>query len=424
MLGKSETTGIVSELFAPYIKKDKIFIRQNFTARPLLQPLELTKAAIEENEKLFTGISVKDNFQKAADHLILAKYTPAGVIVNEQFDIIQFRGSTGEFLEPAPGKASLNVLKMAKDGLGFEIRNGLHKVKSSNQVFTKTGIPLNKTQIVDIEVIPLVEKSDLYFLILFLNSRNSDTVFSNKDEVRSIDEISARARIDLLESDLAQAREDMRTITEEQEVANEELQTANEELLSSSEELQSLNEELETSQEELQSTNEELITLNHELFERNELFNDARLYAEGIISTIHEPLLVLTADFKIKSANQSFLKVFNLTDDMVFGNSLFEICNGAWDKPKFRQSLSRFSDKHINYVEWEEEFIFSDIGRKNLCINAQPLRKEGDYDLILLAIDDITSRKEAEARIKHFSDDLEKLVIERTASLKKSNLEL
>ena len=58
-----------------------------------------------------------DDYQKNADDILLAKYTPVGVIVNDRFDIVQFRGYTREYLESSPGKASLNVLKMAKEGL-------------------------------------------------------------------------------------------------------------------------------------------------------------------------------------------------------------------------------------------------------------------------------------------------------------------
>src|ERR1700682_3468380 len=111
----------------------------------------------------------------------------------------------------------------------------------------------------------------------------------------------------------------MRSISEDQEAVNEELQSANEELLSGSEELQSLNEELETSKEELQSTNEELITVNQELYDRNEQLNQARLYSEAIVTTIHEPLLILTQDFRIVSANKSFYKFFSITEEESIG---------------------------------------------------------------------------------------------------------
>ena len=110
----------------------------------------------------------KDDLQKNADDILLSKYTPAGVIVNDQLDIVQFRGSTGEFLEPSPGKASLNVLKMAREGLSFELRNALHKSKSTNEPFSKEGISINNgKKLITIDVIPLLNSIDLHFLILF-----------------------------------------------------------------------------------------------------------------------------------------------------------------------------------------------------------------------------------------------------------------
>src|SRR5690606_20821821 len=73
----------------------------------------------------------KDVF-KIADEIILARYAPSGVLVNEQFDIIQFRGETSTWLAPTPGKASLNLLIMANESLAFELRNLLHLAKRTN----------------------------------------------------------------------------------------------------------------------------------------------------------------------------------------------------------------------------------------------------------------------------------------------------
>ena len=110
----------------------------------------------------------RDDYQKNADDILLSKFTPPGVIVNEQFDIVQFRGSTGDYLEPSPGKASLNVLKMAREGLSFELRNALHKAKINKKPFAKEGISYKSTErLVGIEVIPLLNSIDLHFLILF-----------------------------------------------------------------------------------------------------------------------------------------------------------------------------------------------------------------------------------------------------------------
>ncbi len=188
----------------------------------------------------------------------------------------------------------------------------------------------------------------------------------------------------------------MRSITEDQEAANEELQSANEELLSSSEELQSLNEELETSKEELQSTNEELITVNQELFDRNEQLNQARIFAEGIITTIHEPILVLTADFRIKSANDSFYETFLLTEKETLGKIIFELQNNGWNIPGLKSHLSKLQQKKKKFLEWELTYTFPRAGEKTIRFNAQPIPEDEERHLILLALDDITLRKEAE----------------------------
>ena len=217
-------------------------------------------------------------------------------------------------------------------------------------------------------------------------------------------------RIQQLEKDLLQAREDMQSITEDQEAANEELQSANEELLSGSEELQSLNEELETSKEELQSTNEELITVNQELFDRNEQLNQARLYAEAIVTTIHEPLLVLNQDFKIISANKSFYKNFSITEEETIGKILFDLQNKHWNIPGLRSQLLRIQTENEKFLEWEITYTFPLAGKRTICFNAQPIQKENGENWILLAFDDITLRKEIEKVEKKNSEDLKKIM--------------
>ncbi len=193
-----------------------------------------------------------------------------------------------------------------------------------------------------------------------------------------------------------------KAITEDQEATNEELQSANEELLSGSEELQSLNEELETSKEELQSTNEELITVNQELFDRNDQLNQSRVYSEGIISTIHEPLLVLTADFRIKSANNAFYKTFLITEKETLGIILFELQNNNWNIPGLKEHCLKLQQKGLEtFPDWEVTYSFPSIGERTIRFNAQPITEESGRQLILLALDDITLRKEAE-KIQNF----------------------
>ena len=202
----------------------------------------------------------------------------------------------------------------------------------------------------------------------------------------------------------------MRSITEDQEAANEELQSANEELLSGSEELQSLNEELETGKEELQSTNEELITVNQELFDRNEQYNEARMYSEAIVSTIHEPLLVISKDFRIKSANQSFYKNFSITEEETIGKNLFELQNNGWNIPGLESQLIKVQKGNEKFLEWEVTFAFPLVGIRTICFNAQPVQKGNGEHWILLAFNDITERKRKEEAERKNTEDLKKML--------------
>jgi two-component system CheB/CheR fusion protein len=410
LLGNSETIGSASDLFLSFGKKEKLYTRNSLPGRTINITTERNEETFKNNDYgLRSNERKKDDFQKNADEVLLSKYTPAGVIVNDQLEIVQFRGSTGEFLEPAPGKASLNVLKMVREGLSFELRNALHKSKITREVQRKEGIPINNgKRLVTVEVVPLLNNIDLYFLILFSETVHPQKPVQSKGKTVKNIQSEKDIRNQQLESELTQAREDMRSISEDQEAVNEELQSANEELLSGSEELQSLNEELETSKEELQSTNEELITVNQELFDRNEQLNQARMYAETIVSTIHEPLLILNQDFRIVSANKSFYKVFSTSEEESIGKVLFDLQNRGWEIPNFRSQLLNIQTTKEEFLEWEITYTFPLVGRRTMCLNAQPIKRENGEDWILLAFNDITLWKDKERAEKKNADDVKK----------------
>jgi two-component system CheB/CheR fusion protein len=412
LLGKSETIGNSSELFASEGKGDKFYAR-----KPM--PGKFRTLLSEPNDNILNQhIFAKRNderstdLQKSADDLLLAQYTPVGVVVNDQFDIVQFRGLTGEFLEPSPGKASLNVLKMAKEGLAFEIRNALQKAKMNGDAFIKSGIGINGDKnFVSIEVVQLRNTVDVYFLILFKNDvAVLQTAGAAGDELRrNADSI----RIEQLEKELLLLREDMRSITEEQEAANEELQSSNEELLSGSEELQSLNEELETSKEELQSTNEQLITVNQELYGRNEDIDQSRKFAESILAVLHEPLLLLDTKFCIKRANASFYKIYELPESEVKGKIFFELQDEIWDHPDLRHEFAELANNIHKKREVEIALTFPVTGERIICFNMQTINRDSGEQLILLALDDITERK-----------TIEKLNAERASAVLKKHEKL
>ena len=145
---------------------------------------------------------------------------------------------------------------------------------------------------------------------------------------------------------------------EQHEAANEELQASNEEVLSANEELQSINEELETAKEELQASNEELETLNQELQGRNLQLERALEYANGIVETVRNPLLILNAALRVERANQSFYDYFRLTPEQAAGRLVYELAEGDWDIPALRQMLDEHLRKaaRVEDVELEHDF--------------------------------------------------------------------
>ncbi|MBC7553171.1 MAG: PAS domain-containing protein [Taibaiella sp.] len=278
LLGRSETTGSVPFLFSATEKGQRIFTRQDAPARYMHVATPRTEQTIPD---LNTGNKIaiaQTDFQKIADSVILANHTPAGVVINDSMDIVSFRGKTDDYLVQAPGKPTHNLLKMSKVGIAFELRTVIQKAKKekASVIRDNTTVPINGIQLpVTIEAIPLPDMAEPHYLVLFYetpHARQQKTTVTLLASQRAEDELLNYQKI---EKELAQNREDMRTITEDQDAANEKLQSANEELLSGSEELQSLNEELEASKEEMQSTNEELTVLNQELNSLNEQLNTA-----------------------------------------------------------------------------------------------------------------------------------------------------
>ena len=431
LLGKSETVAPASDLFVSFRKADKLYSRKSV-------PAKISPVAADMNDRASTdkpdqpgSRPGRDDFQKSADDVLLARYTPSGVVINEQMDILQFRGSTGAWLEPSPGKPSLNILRMAREGLSFELRNALSKAKANNKAETKEHIPVQVLGVqkrVTLEVIPLPNTVEPYYLILFrdeLPVPEAKVVLENLSSPSDQQKNAESERIEQLEKELAQLREDIKSITEDQDAANEELQSTNEELLSGSEELQSLNEELETSKEEIQSTNEELTTLNQELFDRNEQLNLSRIYAESIVATIREPLIVLDKDMKVKTANPAWYKKFGALEEQTEGRLLFSLGNGQWDLPELRRMLGNVRLMNERITDFEISYIMDGQEEKVLLLNASRIFREDNAELMLLvAIEDVTEARKREADLRQFSQELEKMVEERTFSLKEANTAL
>ena len=400
MLGKSESVGNSVDLFSTVFPHEKIYQTKGPKGRYRNITSTVTERVLKDvDQETEVSVRAKD-IHNLADNILLSRYTPSGVLVNMNFDVLEFRGKTDQWLVVAPGKPSFNILKLAREGLAFELRNLLHLAKTSQLPARKEKVffKINDTQhYVDIDVLPITELQEVHFLILFQPSLQPVAVSLNADP-SELDNASVKTLLDRnaqLERELSQTREDMRAITEAQEAANEELQSANEELLSGNEELQSLNEELESSKEELQSTNEEITIVNTELLDRNEQLNNARRYNEEIFNTIHDPLLILDTELKVLRATDGFYRLFRLHEEEVEGKYIYELGSKQWKIPALKNQLLSVLPKQGFVKDFEVDYNFS-IGRRILMFSARQFTPHNQDKVIILAIHDITDRRKME----------------------------
>ncbi|HMH33293.1 MAG TPA: chemotaxis protein CheB [Puia sp.] len=450
MLGKSENISQSANLFKSFNKKYKIFLRKlssGIRTLPVLSPRftqqalsEKSVQAVNENE-IRRNISVNYNeLDNAIDAVLVAEFMPANVVVNHQMEIVQFRGITDLFLTHPKGKATFNILKMARPEIAFELRNAILNVIKTKHRFRKSGIEIkinSEIRIVSVEVVPLkIEWDEPLLLILFTEQERTE-IYLERAKGGKNNSIAKDRRIKKLEDELASAHADALAISQEQEAFTEELQSANEEVVSSNEELQTVNEELETSKEEIESANEELTTTNQELQTRNDLLNESYEYSEAIVSTMHEPMLVLGKDLCVRSANKAFYKKFNVTEDQTEGVLLYDLGNKQWNIPALRELLEEIIPRNSEFYNYEVKHTFLHLGEKIMSLNASRIiQKTHREHLILLVIADITEVRqlivEKELRQKELLNReiserkeeklrLEKAVDERTQELKEAN---
>lgn len=386
-LGKSETVINAANLFENISKQEKIYVRKFATGRYV--PEAFKRAQIDLMDKIKSE-EIKNapetDFRKVASDILFSQYTPASVVVNEHLEIVHFHGDTSPFLSPSPGKPNFNILKMAREGISFELRNAIIKVKNERVNIKKNNIQVkNQPYLVSFEIFA-IQNDDEHLMVLFYKKDLPEVDLENKTNNKN----SGQQRINELEKELSQMREDIKRVTEEQQTAFEELQTTNEELLSSSEELQALNEELETCTEELQSNNEELMCVNDELMNRQEQLISLRDYSESIIKTIREPLLIIDKDFIVKSANPSFYRYFNTTENETVGHGFFEIGNCQWNVTEFRQKIYNITQDNMILEDFKIETVCDGIGKKIMMVNARPILNSKAEGMVLLALEDIT----------------------------------
>lgn len=258
--------------------------------------------------------------QREGDRLLLAKYVPAAVVVNEHMDILQTRGHTGRYLELPPGKATLNLMRMARPGLMFELQRALDAARMGNAPVARDNLQVQSDgdpRLVNIEVVPfrVGNNSQQNFLIVFHESQPGAAPPAVREDQPSEPEagLPKERQIEQLKQELVGTKEYLQSVIEQREATNEELQSANEEIQSANEELQSTNEELQTSKEELESANEELNTVNEEMQHRNLQLSQALNDLTNLLNSVNIAIVMLGPDLSVRRYTANAEKALGLS---------------------------------------------------------------------------------------------------------------
>jgi two-component system CheB/CheR fusion protein len=320
MLGPSETSGF-SDLFDLKDKDHRVYTKRLAVTVPPVPLIgshagtgPLARGPLETDQA-----GGRLHVQREADRVLLARYGPPGVLVDDHFDIIHFRGDTSAYLEHPHGEASLNLIRMLPPGTLVEVRRALHDARTTDAP-VRRALRLRHgrgaARRVTLEVLPIqgpAAGKGRCFLILFEEEATQRPGAEPTPPPASPSAGDAGdGRITDLENELATTRLYQQTLLEEQGAANEELQSAHEEVLSSNEELQSINEELETAKEELQSANEELTTVNEELQNRNLELGQTTDDLINLLASLNIPIVMLGADLRLRRFTPAAARLFNL----------------------------------------------------------------------------------------------------------------
>ncbi|TMQ57144.1 MAG: chemotaxis protein CheR [Candidatus Eisenbacteria bacterium] len=317
MLGTSETVGDAPDLFSLVDRKTRIYSKKHVAN---VSTLDEILAVPGDQDRIQPGSNTRPivSLQALADRKILEMYGPPGVLVNENLDILHFRGHTGPYVNPSPGAASFNILKLARPELHIELRRNLQEALASDKrvsaevKFYENGKP----NMLTLDIVPMQEPETKTrcLLVSFLKQEPPEEDVPPESESTEPEEHThgAGKRVHELERELLITKEYLQSTIEDKESANEELKSANEELQSSNEELQSTNEELETSREEMQSTNEELTTVNEELQNRMTELSQSNDDLHNVLVGLDSPVIIVGMDLRIRRFTGSAERLLNL----------------------------------------------------------------------------------------------------------------
>ncbi|HEY1772709.1 MAG TPA: CheR family methyltransferase [Gammaproteobacteria bacterium] len=346
-LGHAETIGHATNLFRQMKSKLPLYERQQGHST---SPMEFPNARLRlMNTPVMETARPAVKLQSLAEQLLLQRFSPTAVLVNGDGDVLYTSGRSGEYLEPAAGKANWNIHAMIRDDLRTEVSGLIDKSlreKAEFSCMVQRG-PKKKRAAVEIAVRFLDRPPELRGMLLVTFAPSHPPAASDK---RSTAPLSVRRSVELHEA-LRHAHEENRSIRENVSTTEEELKSANEELQSTNEELQSTNEELTTSKEEMQSMNEELGTVNAELQARVDELTRATSDMKNLLDSTALVAVFLDARLRVRLFTDSATRIFRLIASDV-GRPLTDIVSDL-SYPDLQDDAAQvlrtlvFSDKQV-----------------------------------------------------------------------------
>lgn len=331
------------------------------------------------------------NLEKVTEQLLLQHYTPAAVLIDANGDILYISGRTGKYLEPAAGKANMNIHAMAREGLKQELAIALNKAQQQIEPVHIPGIIVGAnggSQMINLTV-QAIEKPEAIrdtFLLVFNDISNPASGKRRRkapDGGRNEFEMQLRQALDELENTRAQMQS-----------SQEELKSANEELQSTNEELQSANEELTTSKEEMQSLNEELQSVNAELQSKVDDLTWVNNDMTNLLNSMEIATIFLDNSLCIRRFTTHSTQLFKLIPSDV-GRPLSDIVTDL-NYPQLMQDVEQV----LNTLVFQDKQVTTQDGRW-FKVRIMPYRTQDNMiDGVAMTFIDITETKMLEAELR------------------------
>ena len=400
LLGSSETLREYSSLFTLVDRRCKFYLKKpvdnpvalDFSRGPVAVPVDGGDAAARPED----GWSDAE-IQRAADRIVLARYGPAGVVVNERLEILQSRGHTGDFLEMSPGSSSLQLTRMLRESIANQVRDAVRRSIAEDMPVRIPDLEVrngDQSRTVAVEVLPIqsVHLHRRCYLVLFVPAPERHG--GPASVVEAAPELAPDEKdriVSQLRKDLASNRLYLQSLIEERDVKNQDLISANEEIQSANEELQSANEELETTKEEIQSANEELQTVNEELNSRNAALAQAGNDLNNLLTSVNIPVLMLNSNMEIRQFTPLAQRLMNVRPSDI-GRPVSEIrhnLNVDDLRPLVREVLESLTPRELEVQDREGRWYLLRVRPYRTSDN----RIEGTV-LVLLDIDQLRGAQE------------------------------